>query len=144
MIKEFRQFILRGNVLDLAVGVIIGAAFGAIVNSLVNDIIMPPIGLVLGGVNFTDLFIALDGQSYTSLKAAQDAGAPIIAYGNFIQTVVNFLIIAFVIFMIIRAVNRVMPKKPEEVVVVGPDPSVVAQQDLTAAIKQLNETMSRR
>lgn len=107
MWKEFREFVARGNVLDLAVGVIIGAAFGAIVTSLVNDIIMPPIGLILGRVDFSNLFIDLSGQGYATLAAAQEAGAPTINYGNFIQTIINFLIIAFVIFLIVRWANRI-------------------------------------
>lgn len=110
MIKEFREFVMRGNVLDLAVGVIIGAAFGAIVTSLVNDILMPPIGLILGGVDFSSLFIDLSGDGYATLAEAQAAAAPTINYGNFIQAVINFLIIAFVIFLIIRQVNRLRPK----------------------------------
>src|SRR5687767_12740834 len=107
MWKEFREFVARGNVLDLAVGVIIGAAFGAIVTSLVNDIIMPPIGLAMGGVDFTNLFINLSGGDYDTLAAAQEAGAATINYGNFIQAIINFLIIAFVIFLIVRWANRV-------------------------------------
>ena len=110
MIKEFREFIMRGNVLDLAIAVIIGAAFGAIVNSAVADIIMPPIGLAMGHVDFKDLFISLNGQSYPSLAAAKAAGAPVLAWGNFVNTVINFLIIAFVIFLIVKQVNRF--KKP--------------------------------
>lgn len=112
MFKEFKAFILRGNVLDLAIAVIIGGAFGAIVNSLVKDILMPPLGLVLGGVNFSDLFISLNGQVYASLKAAQDAGAPTINYGLFLQTVINFLIIAFVIFMLVRTASRLQQPQP--------------------------------
>ncbi len=106
MWQEFRAFIARGNVVDLAVGLIMGAAFGAIVNSLVNDVVMPPIGLILGGVNFSDLFIALDGGQYASLAAAQEAGAPVIAWGRFLQTVVNFLVIAVVVFFLVRGVSR--------------------------------------
>jgi large conductance mechanosensitive channel len=106
MLKEFREFALRGNVIDLAIGIIIGAAFTGVVNSLVNDIIMPPIGMLLGGVNFADLFIPLNGQSYPSLEAAQAAGAPVIAYGQFINTIINFLIVAFVVFLIVRAINN--------------------------------------
>jgi large conductance mechanosensitive channel len=115
MLTEFRKFIMRGNVIDLAVGVIIGGAFGAIVSSLVNDIIMPPIGMVLGRVNFTDLFIALDGNAYQSLEAAQTAGAPTLNYGVFINTLLNFLIIGLVIFFAIRAINRLSEgkEKPE-------------------------------
>ena len=112
MLKEFREFALRGNVIDLAIGIIIGAAFTGVVNSLVNDIIMPPIGLLLGGVNFADLFISLNGQSYPSLEAAQVAGAPVIAYGQFINTIINFLIVAFVVFLIVREINR-MRKRGE-------------------------------
>jgi len=112
MLKEFKAFILRGNVLDLSIAVIIGGAFGAIVNSLVKDILMPPLGLLLGGVNFGDLFISLNGQAYGSLKAAQDVGAPTLNYGLFIQAVINFLIIAFVIFLIVRTVNRLQRPQP--------------------------------
>ncbi len=113
MIKEFKEFIMRGNVLDLAVAVIIGGAFGKIVTSFVNDLIMPPIGLLLGKVNFSDLFIDLSGQNYPSLAAAQAAGAPTINYGLFLNTVIDFLIVALVIFLVIKAVNKV--KKPEQV-----------------------------
>ena len=96
MLQEFRAFVARGNVLDLAIAVIIGGAFGAIVSSMVNDVLMPPLGLALGNVDFKDLFIALDGQTFPSLAAAKTAGAPVIAYGQFINTVINFLILAFV------------------------------------------------
>jgi large conductance mechanosensitive channel len=115
MLKEFRAFAMRGNVLDLAVGIIIGAAFGSIVNSLVNDIIMPPIGKILGNVDFTNLFIALDGKTYESLKAAKDAGAATINYGVFINTLINFIIVAFAVFLLVRSVNRMtaMGKTPE-------------------------------
>jgi large conductance mechanosensitive channel len=106
MLKEFKAFVMRGNVLDLAVAVIIGAAFGPIITSLVNDVVMPPIGLVLGHVDFKDLFISLNGQSYPSLAAAKAAAAPVIGYGLFLNTVVNFLIVAFVIFIVVRAANR--------------------------------------
>ena len=111
MWKEFKAFILRGNVLDLAVAVIIGGAFGKIVSSLVNDIIMPPIGLLLNGVNFVDLFWAMNGEKYISLAAAQAAGAPVLAYGSFIKNVVDFLIVAIVIFLLIKAINK-LAKKP--------------------------------
>jgi len=106
MLKDFRAFVMRGNVLDLAVAVIIGGAFGAIVTSLVNDIIMPPIGMALGHIDFKDLFFSLNGQSYASLKAAKDAAAPVVAYGQFLNTVINFLIIAFVIFLVVRAASK--------------------------------------
>ena len=111
MLNEFKKFVMRGNVLDLAVAVIIGVAFGAIVVSFVNDILMPPIGLLLGGVDFSNLFISLDGQSYPSLAAAQEAGAPTINYGVFINTVINFLIIAFAIFLIVRLANRMQKEE---------------------------------
>ena len=109
MFAEFKKFILRGNVLDLAIGIIIGAAFGKIVSSLVNDIIMPPIGMVLGNVDFTNLYINLSGGSYDSLKAAQDAGAATINYGAFLNTLIEFLIIAFVVFLIVRWINKLAP-----------------------------------
>lgn len=110
MWKEFRDFILRGNVLDLAVAVIIGAAFGKIVTSLVNDVLMPPIGLVLGKVDFSSLYINLSGKPYPSLAAAKAAGAPTINYGLFINAVIDFLIVGAVIFLVIRALNNVMRK----------------------------------
>ena len=111
MLNEFKKFIMRGNVLDLAVGIVIGAAFASIVNSLVNDIIMPPIGYMLRGVNFSDLYISLDGQQYESLTAAQDAGAATINYGLFINNVITFLLVAFVVFIIIKAANELYPPK---------------------------------
>jgi large conductance mechanosensitive channel len=106
MWKEFREFAARGNVLDLAVGVIIGAAFGQIVTSLVSDMVMPPIGMLIGGLDFSNLFITLDGGSYPSLAAAQAAGAPTINYGRFANTVLQFLVVAFVIFLLVRQINR--------------------------------------
>ena len=109
MWHDFKQFLARGNALDLAVAVIIGAAFGKIVTSLVNDVIMPPIGLALGRVDFKSLFVALNGQVYASLADAQRAGAPTINYGVFINTIIEFLIVAFVVFLIIRQVSRLKP-----------------------------------
>ena len=106
MLKEFKAFIMKGNVLDLAVAVIIGAAFGAIVTSMVNDIVMPPIGMLLGHMDFKELFLSLNGQSYASLAAAKTAAAPVIAYGQFLNTVINFLIVALVIFLVIRTANK--------------------------------------
>jgi large conductance mechanosensitive channel len=114
MIKEFKEFVMRGNVLDLAVGIIIGAAFTAIVNSFVNDILMPPIGMVLGGADFSNLFISLDGVDYESLAAAQEAGAATINYGLFIMAVIDFLIVALVLFLVIRQVNRMRAPEKEE------------------------------
>ncbi len=106
MLKEFKAFIMRGNVLDLAIAVIIGGAFGKIITSLVNDIIMPPIGLLLGNVDFANLFINLSGQPYATLKAAQEAGAATINYGMFLNTVIDFVIVALVIFLVVKQANR--------------------------------------
>ena len=106
MLKEFKEFAMRGNVLDLAVGVIIGAAFGKIVASLVDDVLMPPLGRLLGHVDFSSKFINLGDKTYETLAAAKAAGAPTLNYGNFINTIINFLIVAFAIFMVVRAVNR--------------------------------------
>ncbi len=112
MLKEFREFVSRGNVLDMAVGIIIGAAFGAIVTSLVNDIIMPPIGLALKGINFKDLYYSLNGKYYPSLSAAQAAGAPTINYGVFLNNIINFLIVALVIFLLLKGINRLKQPAP--------------------------------
>ena len=112
MLKEFKEFTMRGNVLDLAVAVIIGAAFGTIITSLVNDVLMPPIGLLLGHMDFKDLFVTLSGGTYASLAAAKAAGAPVIAYGQFLNTIINFLIVAFVIFLVVKQVSRF--RKPVE------------------------------
>ena len=122
MLQEFKKFAMRGNVVDMAVGIIIGAAFGKIVSSIVNDIIMPPIGLLMGGVDFSNLFVDLSASGYASLAAAEEAGAPIIKYGVFINTVLDFLIVAFAIFMVIRAMNS-MKKKEEEKPAEPPKPS---------------------
>jgi large conductance mechanosensitive channel len=112
MLKEFKEFAMRGNVIDLAVGVIIGAAFGKIVSSLVQDILMPPIGLLLKNVNFSSLFVALDGKHYESLTDAQKAGAATINYGIFINNVIDFLIVAFCVFLLVHQVNR-WTRKPQ-------------------------------
>jgi large conductance mechanosensitive channel len=113
MWKEFKEFALRGNVLDMAIGIIIGAAFGDIVTSFVNDILMPPIGVLLGNVDFTNLFINLSAGQYDTLAAAQEAGAATINYGVFLNTVIDFIIVAFVIFLLIRQINQ-MKRKEEE------------------------------
>jgi len=112
MLQEFKAFIARGNVIDLAVGIIMGVAFTTIVNSLVNDIIMPPIGVLLGGVDFSEYYINLSGTAYPNLAAAKAAGAATINYGVFINAIINFLIIAFAVFLLVKQVNRFM-KKPE-------------------------------
>ena len=106
MLKEFKEFAMRGNVLDLAVGVVIGAAFGKIVASLVDDVLMPPLGRLIGHVDFSSKFINLSDKSYETLAAAKAAGAPTLNYGNFINTIINFLIVAFAIFLLVRMVNR--------------------------------------
>ena len=117
MIKEFKDFIAKGNVMDMAVGIIIGAAFTAIVTSLVADLINPIIGLITGGIDFSNLFVNLGDGEFASLKAARDAGAPVFAYGSFITAVINFLIIAFVVFLLVKMVNKVKDSavKKEEV-----------------------------
>jgi large conductance mechanosensitive channel len=120
MLKEFKEFAMKGNVMDMAVGIIIGAAFGRIVTSLVNDIIMPPIGLALGHVDFNNLFLNLTHKSYPNLAAAKAAGAATINYGVFVNTVIDFVIVAFAIFLLVRQVNR-WTKKP------GPPPEVTTK-----------------
>ena len=131
MLKEFKAFAMRGNVVDMAVGIIIGAAFGRIVSSLVNDIIMPPIGMLMGNLDFSNLYINLGGGDFASLAAAEQAGAPIIKYGLFINNVLDFVIVAFAIFMVIRAMNRM--KKAEEA---APPP---APPEPSAEVKLLTE-----
>lgn len=111
IVQEFKEFVMRGNVIDLAVGVIIGGAFQTIVTSLVNDIIMPVISLITGGIDFTNWFISLDGQTFTTLEQAQKAGAATLNYGVFLTNVINFLIMAFVIFMMIKGLNVLARKK---------------------------------
>ena len=112
MFDDFKKFVMRGNVMDLAVGVIIGGAFGKIVDSLVGDLIMPVVGLVLGKVDFANLFVSLNGTTYATLADAKKAAAPVLAYGSFINVVVNFLILAFVIFILVKQVNKMMPEAP--------------------------------
>ena len=115
MFKEFKEFVMRGSVIDLAVAVVIGAAFGKIITSFVEDVLMPPIGLVLGSVDFSNLFINLSGKDYPSVAAAKAAGAATLNYGIFFNTVINFLIIAFAIFMVIRQINRLQKPAPAPV-----------------------------
>jgi large conductance mechanosensitive channel len=110
MLNEFKAFIMRGNVVDLAVGVVIGASFGGIVTSLVSDVIMPPIGLLLGRVDFSHMFISLTGQSFPTLAAAKAAGAPTLNYGLFFNAIINFLVVAFAVFLLVKQVNRLFPK----------------------------------
>jgi large conductance mechanosensitive channel len=110
MVNEFKAFIARGNVVDLAVGVIMGAAFGAIVTALVDNVIMPPIGWILGGIDFSEFYFSIDGKSYGSLKAAKDAAAPVIAYGVFLNAVIKFIIVSFAIFLMVKGVNKMTAK----------------------------------
>lgn len=113
MMKDFKDFAMKGNVVDLAVGIIIGAAFKSIITSFVKDVIMPPIGMALGGVDFSQLYVNLNEATYETLAAAEKAGAPVIKYGAFIQTVVDFIIIAFVVFMMVRMITKMQKKKEE-------------------------------
>lgn len=113
MLKEFKEFALRGNVVDLAIGIIIGGAFGRIVSSLVDDLLMPPIGLLLGNVDFSNLFINLSGGRYESLAGAQEAGAATINYGLFISTVIDFVIVAFAVFLLVRQINRLQRREED-------------------------------
>jgi large conductance mechanosensitive channel len=140
MLKEFKEFAMRGNVIDMAVGIIIGGAFGKIVTSLVNDVVMPPIGLLLGNVDFSNLFLSLNGTAYPSVAAAESAGAPLIRYGVFVNTVLDFLIVAFVIFMIIRMMNR-FKRKQEAAPAAPPAPS--AEEKLLAEIRDVLKAQSR-
>ncbi len=131
MLKDFKQFAMRGNVLDLAVGVIVGAAFGKIVTSLTNDLLMPLIGLVLGKVNFANLFIDLSGKAYPTLEAAKAAGAPTINYGLFLNSIIDFLIVAFAMFILIRQINRFVSKPSAE------PPAPPRQEQLLVEIRDL-------
>lgn len=141
MLKEFREFAVKGNVLDMAVGIIIGAAFGTIVKSLVDDVIMPPIGLLLGGVDFSDLFLTLSQGTvagpYATLAAAKEAGAVTINYGVFINALLSFLIVAFAVFIVVRSFNRL--KKKEEAVEAAPPPPPPpsAEEKLLGEIRDL-------
>lgn len=132
MLNEFKKFAMRGNVVDMAVGIIIGAAFGKIVSSIVNDVVMPPIGMIMGGVDFSNLFLDLSGGDYASLTLAEAAGAPLIKYGVFINTVLDFLIVAFAIFMVIKGMNK-LKKKEEEAPAEPPKPS--AEVELLTEIR---------
>ena len=146
MLKEFKEFAMRGNVIDLAVGVIIGAAFGKVVTSVVNDIIMPPIGKALGGVDFKDMFYNLDagkltkaGGAVKSLADAKDAGAAVVAYGAFINTVIDFTIVAFCIFIIVKGMNTLM-KKPAPAPAAPPEPT--KEEKLLTEIRDILRTRS--
>lgn len=120
MLKEFKEFALRGNVLDLAIGIVIGAAFGRIVSSFVDDILMPPLGMLIGGVDFNSLFVSLNGVSYSSIAAAKEAGAPTINYGLFINAIITFILVAFAVFLLVKQVNR-MRSEPQPQTPTGRD-----------------------
>ena len=142
MLKEFREFALKGNVLDMAVGIIIGAAFTAIVTSMVDDIIMPPIGVILGGVDFSDKYLQLTMRDvdYPSLKAAKDAGAAVFAYGNFINAIIKFVIVAFALFILIKQFNnlkRMLEKREAAQVAAAPPPAPSADVVLLTEIRDL-------
>jgi large conductance mechanosensitive channel len=128
MLKEFRDFAVKGNAIDMAVGLVIGAAFGDVVKSLVSDVIMPPIGLLLGKVDFTNFFVSLTGAHYDTLKVAKEAGAPTLNYGIFLNFVINFLIVAFAIFLVIKQINRLKKSPPPA------DPTTKVCQYCTTAI----------
>jgi len=138
MLNEFKAFIAKGNVMDMAVGIIIGAAFTAIVGSLVADLINPIIGLILGSVDLSNMYVVLKGTvpEGASLTAARDAGAAVFAYGSFITAVINFLIIAFVVFMLIKAMNKLMPKKPEAPAAPAGPSELDVLKDILAAVKK--------
>jgi large conductance mechanosensitive channel len=136
--KEFKEFAMRGNVVDMAVGIVIGVAFGAIVTSLVADVVMPPIGLLLGGVDFSDLFINLSGQDYPSAAEAKAAGAPAIYIGLFINAVINFLIVAFAIFLVIKGMNRL--KRPAEPA--KEEPAAPPRQEVL--LEEIRDLLKRR
>ncbi|WP_349261715.1 large conductance mechanosensitive channel protein MscL [Geminicoccus sp.] len=139
MLQEFKEFALKGNVVDLAVGIIIGAAFTAIVSSLVDDVIMPPLGVLLGGIDFSDKYIQLTNwdQSYPSLAAARDAGTAVIAYGNFINAVIKFLIVAFALFIVIKQVNNIKRLTERKVTEEPKAPEVPADVALLTEIRDL-------
>jgi len=140
MLKEFKEFAVKGNVLDMAVGIILGAAFGTIVQSLVNDVLMPPIGLLLGGADFTDLFVLLQAGSpagpYASLAAAQEAGAVTVNLGLFVNAVISFLIVGFSVFMVVRSFNRLKRKEEAPEAPAAP-PEPTAEEKLLAEIRDL-------
>jgi large conductance mechanosensitive channel len=137
MLQEFREFIARGNVVDLAVGVVVGAAFTTIVNSLVNDILMPPLGLILGGIDFSNFFVTLKGTGgYPTLDAAKAAGAVTVNYGQFLNAVIRFLIVAFAIFVIVKQVNRIYRTPAAPAAPAAPPPQEVLLTEIRDILKQ--------
>lgn len=135
--KEFKEFAMRGNVVDLAVGVIIGAAFGKIVDSLVKDIVMPVVGLLVGGVDFRHLYINLGSESYETLEAAEKAGAPLVKYGQFINTTIDFIIIAFAIFVAVKAINRLKRTEPP------PPTTPAAEPEDIKLLREIRDSLNR-
>ncbi|HEY2033973.1 MAG TPA: large conductance mechanosensitive channel protein MscL [Rhizomicrobium sp.] len=136
MFEEFKKFAMRGNVIDLAVGVVIGAAFGAIINSLVKDVIMPPVGWAMGGIDFSNFFVTLKGPAAATLAEAQKVGAVTINYGVFINTIINFLVIAIALFVLIRAINRLQTKPlPADVTPPPPPEDVVLLREIRDLLK---------
>ena len=144
MLKEFREFAMRGNVVDLAVGLILGAAFGAIITSLVEDILMPPIGLILGGVDFSNLFINLSGQEYATLVAAQEAGAATINYGAFINVLIRFIVVAFAMFLLVRAINRLSRQQEEAPAEETVDPNLEMQKKINDTLERLTRVLEEK
>ncbi|MBR0566789.1 large conductance mechanosensitive channel protein MscL [Azoarcus sp. L1K30] len=139
LMKEFKEFAMRGNVIDLAVGVIIGGAFGKIVDSLVKDIVMPVVGRLIGGVDFGQLYINLGSESFDTLAAAEKAGAPLIKYGNFINTSINFLIIAFAIFIAIKAINKLKRAEPP-----APPPAPAPEPEDIKLLREIRDALKQR
>ncbi len=135
VLKEFKEFAVRGNVIDMAVGVIIGGAFGKIVSSFVNDVVMPPIGKLVGGVNFSELYCNLSDATYNSIAEATAAGAPIVKYGAFIQTIIDFTIVAFVIFMAVKGINS-LKKKEVEAAPAAPAEDIVLLKEIRDLLKK--------
>ena len=141
LLKEFKEFAIKGNAFDLAVGVIIGAAFGKIVDSLVRDLIMPPIGLMLGGINFNNLFIALDGKEYATIALAKTAGAATLNYGVFIQSMVDFAIIAFAIFMVIKLMNNLRRQDEAKAEAVAEVPAELSEEVLL--LREIRDSLKK-
>lgn len=137
MVQEFKDFALRGNVVELAVGIVIGAAFGKIVTAFVDNIIMPPVGLLVGGVDFSNLFLSLDGSDHSNLAAAQEAGAAVLGYGAFVQSLVDFLIVALAIFMAIKAINSLKrAEEPVEEVAPKEDPQIELLREIRDSLQK--------
>jgi large conductance mechanosensitive channel len=136
MLKEFKEFAMRGNVVDMAVGIVIGGAFGTIVKSLVDDILMPPIGLILGGIDFSNIYLTLKGPETQTLAEAQEAGAVTMNWGLFFNSVISFLIVAFAIFMVVKAMNRVRREKEEEPAPAAPPRQEVLLEEIRDLLKK--------